>query len=203
MELDHIFLFVPDEFTARTMMDAAGLRVNYARQHPGQGTRNLCACLDDVFLELLWLDGTDVSPATERIGLAARGQGEGSPFGISWRGATSLPTKPYAAPFLPEGVLIPVAAASDELALPFVFQTPGGVPPIDRTDGLPGDRQRPGLATLGACELRLPNPADAAALLASFDALTLEEGPPGLRATMLDANGQPARTVVWDAPPLG
>ena len=62
-ELDHLFLFVSSEATARQMMDDAGLRVNYSLSHPGQGTRNLCACLDDVFLELIWLDGSPISPA--------------------------------------------------------------------------------------------------------------------------------------------
>ena len=61
-EVDHIFLFVSGEARAREMMEAARLRVNYSRAHPGQGTRNLCACLDDVFLELLWLDGSEILP---------------------------------------------------------------------------------------------------------------------------------------------
>lgn len=52
-ELDHLFLLVSDEQTAIAMMEDSGLRVNYRRVHPGQGTSNLCACLDDVFIELL------------------------------------------------------------------------------------------------------------------------------------------------------
>lgn len=202
MELDHIFLLVPDERSARAMMASVNLRVNYSRAHPGQGTRNLCACLDDIFFELLWLDGTDISLATEQIGLADRGRGQGSPIGISWRGNTDLATSSYAAPFLPKGASIPVAMASEDLSLPFVFQTPGGTPPIDRADGLPGDRQRPDLARLGACEIRLPNPEKAAGLLDSFDALTLAEGPTGFLATVLDAHGCPARQIEWEAPSL-
>ena len=54
MELDHIFLFVRNEEPAQRMMADAGLRVNYTRHHPGQGTTNLCACLDDMFFELLF-----------------------------------------------------------------------------------------------------------------------------------------------------
>lgn len=202
MELDHLFLFVPDERTARMMMADAGLRVNYSRGHPGQGTRNLCACLDDVFLELLWLDGTDISLATEQIGLADRGRGQGSPIGVSWRGSTDLVTREYAAPFLPKGNSIPVAVASKDLSLPFVFQTPGGVPPIERTDGLPGDRQRPNLTKLGACELRLPNPEKATSLVENFDAITLTEGPAGMRVTVLDKKGRTACKIAWDAPSL-
>jgi len=117
MELDHLFVFVPNEAVAQDMMDAAGLVVNYSRQHAGQGTRNLCACLDDIFLELLWLDGTEVAPEAARIGLYARGRGEGSPLGVAWRGPAPLPTEPYAAPFLPDGATIAVAAASLDQAI--------------------------------------------------------------------------------------
>ncbi len=87
-ELDHIFLIVRDETQAHSMMDQAGLRVNYSRVHPGQGTRNICACLDDVFIELLWSDGSEVSPETRQVTLDDRCNGRGSPLGVSWRGTS-------------------------------------------------------------------------------------------------------------------
>lgn len=201
-ELDHLFLFVPDEGTARRMMEQAKLRVNYSRIHPGQGTRNLCACLDDVFFELLWLDGSGVSEETERISLAARGRGEGLPIGISWRG--SLPfegdkekVEPYRAPFLPPGASIPVLRASLDLALPIVFRAPGGTPPIERTDGLVGDRQAPELTTLNSCTVRVPNPDAVRALLAPFDKLTVEPGSPGFRFSAVRPDGSVGRSVEW------
>ena len=107
MPLDHVFMIVADEARARAQMEADGLRVNYARPHPGQGTANLCACLDDVFLELLWFDGSPMSDATKEIGLADRATG-GSRFGIAWRGEPAVETVPYQAPFLPPERSIPV-----------------------------------------------------------------------------------------------
>ncbi len=141
--LDHIFLMVSGEEEAARMMEAAGLRVNYARRHPGQGTQNLCACLDDMFIELLWADGTEISEESERISLGARCRGQGSRLGVSWRGLAPEGCDAYAAPFLPEGVNIPVLSKSLRPDMPFVFQTPGGAPPVDRDPTLVGDRQQP------------------------------------------------------------
>jgi len=197
VELDHVFLIVQDEATARAMMRAAGLRVNYSRAHPGQGTRNICACLDDMFFELLWADGTDASEETGRIGLTARCGGAGSPIGLSWRGETDLPCDAYAAPFLPEGLSIPVAQMSRSLAAPFVFQTPGGTPPIDRTDGLTGTRQSPDIATLGALEIAVPALEAVAPLIGAFDRVSFVAGPPQITATLLAPNGTRAAEFTW------
>jgi len=197
VELDHAFLFVPDERRAQEMMASAGLRVNYSRSHEGQGTRNVCACLDDVFLELLWLDGSEVSSESERVTLGARGRGEGSPVGVAWRGPSSIESVPYAAPFLPEGTAIPVARASLDLNMPFVFGAPDGMKPIDRADGLVGVRQAPDLATLGHCELTVPHPEPVSALLADFDRISVKKGAPALNMTLLDADGRLARTITW------
>lgn len=201
-ELDHLFLFVPDEETAQSMMARAGLRVNYARAHPGQGTRNLCACLDDVFLELLWLDGSPISDESERITLGLRGRGTGSPLGISWRGLSPFEedasgVEPYRAPFLPSGASIPVARASLDPSVPFVFRTPGGVPPIERTDGLAGDRQAPDLTTLAKCTVFVQNPEIAREVLAPFDRLTIDKGAPGFRLHALRPDGVIGRTIDW------
>lgn len=197
-ELDHLFLIVPNEAAAKSMMANANLRVNYSRVHPGQGTCNMCACLDDVFLELLWFDGSAINEEAERITLGARGRGEGCPIGISWRGASPFEDdEPYYAPFLPPGVSIPVARASLDRHLPFVFRTPGGTPPIERTKELVGDRQSPDLATLGQCTVSLPDPGAAQDLLAPFDRLTIEKGPPGFQLDLLRSDGSVGRTVSW------
>jgi hypothetical protein len=199
LELDHIFLFVRDEHHAREMIAQAGLRVNYSRIHKGQGTRNICACLDDMFLELLWLDGSVAANECEAITLTARGRGEGSPIGVSWRGECNLDCVGYKAPFLPEGGTIPVARASLDPDMPFVFRTPGGIRPIDRTDGLVGNRQSPDLTVLGYCEISVPNPGPVAALLAGFDRITVCEGRPGLNLILLDQHGQSGREFKWEA----
>jgi Glyoxalase-like domain len=196
-ELDHIFLFVSDELRAGQMMEAAGLNVNYTRVHKGQGTRNMCACLDDMFIELLWLDGSTIAAESEEITLASRGRGQGSPIGVSWRGACDLECVEYAAPFLPGGVTIPVARASLDPNLPFVFRTPGGTRPIDRTDGLVGNRQFPQLTILGHCEIFVPNPEQVARLLGTFDRITVHEGSPSLNLTLLDSKGRMGREFTW------
>lgn len=201
-ELDHIFLIVRDEAQARSMMDQAGLRVNYSRVHPGQGTRNICACLDDVFIELLWSDGSEVSQATMQVTLNDRCNGLGSPVGISWRRKSPFDdsdggTVPYFAPFLPAGVSIPVASKSLDLALPFVFQTPGGTPPIERTDGLVGDRQSPELATLGKCKLLVRDPKQIRDFLAPFEKIEVQEGAPTLRFELLRPGGSIGKVFSW------
>ena len=202
MELDHIFLFVRNEETARRMMADAGLRVNYTRHHPSQGTTNLCACLDDMFFELLWADGSAVSPASQAIGLEARSQGLGSPLGISWRGDAGFDCDPYAAPFLPDGVTIPVARASRDLSLPFMFRTPGGVPPIRRTDGLVGARQVPEFATLAHVEITLPDPEPVGALFAPVPHLSFSAGAPAILASLADAQGAVTGSFRWSAAQL-
>lgn len=181
-------------------MESAGLSVNYSRAHPGQGTRNVCACLDDIFLELLWLDGSDISAESERITLGARGRGEGSPLGIAWRGDAHLDCEAYDALFLPAGVTIQVAQASLDPALPFLFQSPGGVAPIDRTDGLTGQRQRPHLSRLGRCVISAPNAREIEPLISGLPELELVCGPTGLHLTLLDMQGHPAREIEWSSP---
>lgn len=201
-ELDHLFVIVPDEKSAVAMMEDAGLRGNYQRVHPGQGTSNLCACLDDVFIELLWLDGSEISDETEAITLSSRARGKGSAIGVSWRGLSPFEnqnggTTPYFAPFLPEGVNIPVATASLDPSLPFVFRTPGGIPPIKRTDGLVGDRQAPELATLGCCEIVVPNADSVRELLAPFESISVQSGNSALKLTLLRPDGTVGRRVDW------
>lgn len=198
-ELDHLFFFVEDELTARRMMAEAGLRVNYSRKHPGQGTTNLCSCLDEMFLELLWLDGSEISAESERIGIGRRGRGEGSPIGISWRGKAAIETEPYMAPYLPDGVSIPVALASRETAVPLVFQSPGGTKPIDRTDGLVGTLQRPELTALGRCTVFVSEPDAVAELLVEFDEIEVREGAPAIEVELLNADNQAARNIRWAA----
>lgn len=183
-------------------METAGLRVNYSRVHPGQGTTNLCACLEDVFLELIWLDGSDISTESERITLGARGRGAGLPIGVSWRGDAPFEAEPdhiesYAAPFLRTGVTIPVAAGSLDRRMPFFFRTPGGVPPAQRSDELVGNRQLPHYAVLMDLELSLPNADAARSLLGSLSRLKVVEGLPGLRFTLVDPQGTPRHRVVW------
>lgn len=198
IELDHVFLFVGSRAVAEQMMDEAELRVNYSRSHPGQGTTNLCACLDDVFLELLWLDGTAISEESERVTLGERGRGNGMPIGIAWRGNCPLKTDRYMAPFLQHGKSIPVARASKDLSLPFVFESPGGEPPIRRADGLVGERQRPLYTTLQSCRIQLREPDQARQLLTGFEKISVEQGARDRIEFVINGDGGRAdKSIVW------
>ena len=189
-------MVVPNEAAARQRMAADGLRINYARAHPGQGTANVCACLDDVFLELLWFDGSPISDETMRIGLGGRANA-GSPFGIAWRGEPTLDVDRYAAPFLDDERTLPVWSGSAAVANPFIFGSPGGVAPARRTDGLPGERQRPELVSLGSCVLRHPELDAIREAIDPIEGIELERGQPALRMTLLRPDGTPGRDIVW------
>lgn len=151
---------------------------------------------------MLWLNGSEISDETEAITLSSRARGEGSPIGISWRGSSPFEiqkggTTPYFAPFLPQGVCIPVATASLDPSLPFVFRTPGGTPPINRTDGLVGERQAPELATLGCCEITVPNAESVSELVTPFDKISVQSGDPLVRLTLLRNDQTVGLVVDW------
>ncbi|WP_170347626.1 VOC family protein [Ruegeria atlantica] len=197
MELDHIFLFVKDEATARDMMEHAGLRVNYSRTHPGQGTRNLCACLDDMYFELLWLDGSPVADASEAIGLGKRGRGDGSPFGLTWRGGADIDCIDYAAPFLPPGITIPVAKASLDKSLPFASQSPRGIPPVHGDKSLVGQRQRPTFGSLKDVTIALPFASKLPAFMRRFERTHFVTGKPSIDASLSVPSGSTTRRFTW------
>ena len=197
MELDHIFLFVKDEVTAQAMMEHAGLRVNYSRAHPGQGTRNLCACLDDMYFELLWLDGSPIADASEAIGLGKRGRGEGSPLGLAWRGGADIDCTDYAAPFLPPGMSIRVAKASLDRGLPFVFQSPGGIPPVNGDKCLVGQRQRPTFGSLKDVTIALPHESKLPAFMRNFERTRFVTGKPGIEVTLSMLSGAVTHRFTW------
>ena len=151
-----------------------------------------------MFLELIWLDGSTISAESERITLGLRGRGDGSPIGISWRGdGHEGASEPYAAPFLPAGMSIPVSPESLDPDLPFVFKTPGGTPPSMRNDDLVGHRQLPRYAALANCTISAPNPDQCARLLAPFPDVNVVAGHHGLRFTLTDPQGNECREVAW------
>ena len=171
MQLDHVFVFVDDLETASKALMCLGLEESFRRRHPGQGTENICFCFENAYLELLTVSDRDGvrAPALAATKLWERSQWRSNganPFGISFRltgesEAIPFPTWDYRPPYLPEGMSIPVAVASDDLALPFVFRSPGSLPPSEWTDGRAGNLQRrAGLAGIRAVELTLPADAD-------------------------------------------
>lgn len=162
-ELCHVFMFVQPGAPEKTALESLGLRESYRRDHPGQGTSNICYCFDNAFLELLWVtDPLAVSaPAIARTGLAARAnwrQNGATPFGIALRGdrAAPFPTWDYRPPYLPAGTSIAVAQSSSDATQPLLFVSPGNSRPDQWPDGRAGDRQRAaGLREISALELVL------------------------------------------------
>jgi hypothetical protein len=186
-QLCHVFVFVEPGAPEAARLEEAGLRENSRRRHPGQGTSNVCYCFDNAFLELLWAEDeaemTGPTIARTRLAERARWRETGaSPFGIALRTAAAdqplpFPTWDYRPPYLPAGMAIPVALASEDPRQPMLFRSPGSGRPDSWTDGRGGDRQRPaGLAEIIGVELDLPGrvpPSDALRLLAATGLLTL------------------------------
>ncbi|QFU08655.1 hypothetical protein PARPLA_02662 [Rhodobacteraceae bacterium THAF1] len=191
--LDHAFVIMPTEASARKALTRDGLRASYRRAHPGQGTRNLCACLDDVFLEYLWFDDSEIGVAARRAGLVGRS----CRLGLCWRGAAPTEVFAYQPDYLPQGVTIEIATLSRDPEMPFFFGFKGAVPPILRKDGLPGRRQRPRFARLSSATLFHPQASRLARRVAKVDGLELRRGAPELDMSIVDPGGRMRRRIRW------
>jgi hypothetical protein len=165
LAIDHVFLFVQPDGPELDALRRLGLTETYRRAHPGQGTANVCFAFDNLFLELLWLTNAAEArnPAIARTRLWERSQWRkqgACPFGIAVRGqlaGAGLPTWDYRPPYLPEGLSIPVATASDDPALPMVFISPGTEGPVDWPEARRGQLQWPaGFGPVLAVEVGLP-----------------------------------------------
>jgi hypothetical protein len=165
--LDHLFVFVAPDGPEAGRLAALGLAESFRRSHPGQGTANACFCFDNAYLELLWIADAHEAAACVlgRCGLMARANWRttgASPFGIALRNADPAAVPPfpcwdYAAPFLPAGMTIPVATASDDPRQPLLFRSPGNARPDQWTDGRAGARQNAaGLAEIVGVRLGFP-----------------------------------------------
>lgn len=194
-ELCHLFMMVSPGAPERLALEAVGLRESFRREHPGQGTCNVCYCFENAYLELLWVTDPQAlrSAVIAPTGLSQRAawrSGGASPFGVGLRrgqGGLTVPTWDFAPPYLPPGLTIPVARASDDLCQPFVFLSPGGTRPDQWSDGRSGQRQQTaGLTDIAGAELTVagvPAP-DLTALLAPAG-IRLRQGPaPALRITL-------------------
>lgn len=168
-ELDHIFLALDPRSDEGTELVRRGLEPSFRRDHPGQGTQNLCFCFDNAYLELLWTrDKTELqanaltrSKLPERMARAANGA---CPFGIAIRPVAGQENRPelpfkswaYRPSYLPQGTAIQVATMSDDARLPFLFHVPEARAPADWPNGLAGTRQlASGLVRIVAVRLHL------------------------------------------------
>ncbi len=211
-KLCHVFVFVEPGAPEAARLEEAGLRESFRRRHPGQGTTNVCYCFDNAYLELLWAEdeAAMTGPAIARTRLAERARWRetgASPFGIALR--TEAPDEPlpfpswdYRPPYLPAGMAIPVALASEDPRQPFLFRSPGSSRPDAWTDGRAGDRQRQaGLAEIIGIELDLPArvpPSDALRLLVEMGLLTFggsADEQPGMVLSLSRVDGGPPRRL--------
>ncbi len=216
MNLDHIFLFATPEEPEATALADLGLVESFRRDHPGQGTGNLCYCFDNAYLELLRLtdEAEARAPGVSRLHLAERARWRDSgacPFGIALRGAPSLPfpalpfpSWDYRPAYLPEGKSIPIAVFSDDAAQPLVFLSPGDRRPDQWDDGRAGARQTAaGLGEIFEIELILPRgtaPAGELGALARENWFTVTQGgqSPQMILTLTRAKDAPLRLLLPD-----
>ncbi len=203
--IDHVFLMVAPEVPELDRLRGLGLAESFRRAHPGQGTANACFCFDNAYLELLWLTAPAEASSCDlaRSGLPARAhwrRSGASPFGVALRHtdpAARLPFESwdYRAPFLPAGMTIAVAVASDDSSQPLLFRSPGVARPDGWTDGRAGDRQRAaGFTEIAGLRLAFPDdvtPGPAIDALASTGLIGLDRGAsePALLLDLTRADG--------------
>jgi hypothetical protein len=134
MLLDHCYICVEDPTMAEQLLTDFGLQFTLHAEHPGQGTRNACAFFENAYFELLICVDANLleSPVVGPLGLRERFDWRcsgASPFGVAFRGASSgLETWPYHAPFLPDGLHLPIATPTGRPDLPMIFLIPPHLP---------------------------------------------------------------------------
>ncbi len=219
LAIDHLFLFVEPEGPEIEALKRLGLSETYRRAHPGQGTANACFAFDNLYLELLWLtseaEARSAPIARTRLWERSRWCEQGaSPFGIAVRGdlaGVGVPTRDYRPPYLPEGMAIPVACASDDPALPMVFVSPGHQQPSDWPEAQRGHLQRSaGFGKVLSVEMGLPASTASAPLLRalsgahpSTSVVARSDDRHHLRLTLADTQGRHTHTLDLGSTKLG
>ena len=143
LELDHIFVCVPNERELNESLANSGLNLSARRVHLGQGTANRCTFFDNAYLEfLLYECDKDLqSESVQTVSLWERMQWQNtgaSPFGIAFRFAEGkvydlpIETRPYYAPFLPNGSNIPIITPQNLVREPLVFLSLVTKKPIEK-----------------------------------------------------------------------
>jgi hypothetical protein len=160
------------------LLHQLGLRETYRREHPGQGTANVCFAFENMFLELLWItnpaEATSAAIARTRLLERSQWRTRGTcPFGLAWRGgADAIPTWSFTPPYMPAGVSMPVAVDSDDPCQPMMFTFPGTTAPTTwAPERHKGFQHAGGYLALEAIELCLPSslPASPALLALAGD----------------------------------
>jgi hypothetical protein len=141
--VDHIYVFCDRQAPEQRLLAAHGLAVGVRREHPGQGTANVCFGFADAYLELLWLDDEVAArdPMVKPLGLHERSRWRelsASPFGICLRATAAGAAPPFVAwpyrpSYLPPDTHIEMACNSGVIGEPLLFAVdrpfqPFGVP---------------------------------------------------------------------------
>jgi hypothetical protein len=180
LAIDHVFMLVePGGAREMAALAAGGLTQSWSRKHVGMGTANIFVCFDNAFLELIWIENdaeAATSPVARRLIERRDKRSQGAvPFGIALRLVPDAPFPFDGWQFTPPSVsdmknTVTIANSSDDLSQPFLFRGQRSIPPEHWTDGLAGERQRPGgFGTITRWILDLPK-----ALAAGGDLLDLQ-----------------------------
>ena len=184
--LDHLFVCTqPDPPEAQALRDL-GFRVEFSREHPGQGTANRLLLFPDEYLELLYLaDRTEAETNMVRLDRRIDWRETGaSPFGIAMRGPRGEgPWVRYTLPGFPSGLWIDGRTLDDpRLPLVFVFDNPELTKGGPSTHGYPPSLFEHPCGADGILEARITGPGLASApALPLPDNVGLAEGPPGMQ----------------------
>jgi hypothetical protein len=176
--LDHVFVFCRPGAPEAARLEAAGLRVGVRREHPGQGTANVCFCFADCYLELIWIVA---AAAASPLALTERDRWRElptSPFGICLRpsgdppATLPFPSLDYAPPYLPAGMPpIRVACNARGAAEPLLFA-------LDRDYKPPVVAHVLAQSRLGRARCTVPGLASNSPLRAlQIPAFTVDDGP--------------------------
>ena len=94
-ELDHFFILVEHPEKAAQLLESQGLKRSFCREHPGQGTSNICFEFSNSKLELLWLSDTNeaCNGAASELHFCERASSDdASPFGLILNKTDSMTT---------------------------------------------------------------------------------------------------------------
>jgi hypothetical protein len=134
LELDHVMVFVPDPEAIEPGWFPA-CKFEPGQRHMGQGTRNRRVVFPRSYVELVWIDDSEVHEGTGlRFGSRCAREAGACPFGVVMRGAVPDPDRAHFVGYVvPAGgpSLLLLRAALDRPELPFVAvgQTADGAVP--------------------------------------------------------------------------
>ena len=130
--IDHFLVFTRIQAPEQQRLIERGLRVGLRRDHPGQGTSNVCFSFADSYLELLWLgdDKAAHNAMAKPLGLYERMRWtshRASPFGICVRPDAVGEEPPFASwdyrpEYLPNDIHIAMGCNSGVIGEPILFQ---------------------------------------------------------------------------------